>query len=141
MKKTPKAPPKHFYSPSTGGFYRDDVHGERKPADCVEITHAQWQSLLDEQSGGKQIVTGKTGLPIAVDRKPTPENVLRTRDRLLQRSDWLVMRHRDEVEADPTATTLTPVQYAALQTWRKHLRSIDENSPGFPDVTLPVRPV
>jgi hypothetical protein len=131
---------KKYHSPSTNAFYSSDIHGTRMPADVVEITHAEWESLLAEQSAGKQIVPGSHGHPVAIERKPTPENILRARDRLLRDSDSLVTRHRDEVEYNPANTTLAPDQYAALQAWRRALRQI-ESSPGFPDVVLPVSPV
>ena len=130
-----------FYSKSTGGFYSTDIHDEETgiPADVVEISNERWQELLQEQSSGKQIVAAVNGQPIAIDRPVTAESVLLSRDQALRESDWLVARHRDEVECEPNATTLTSDQYAALQSWRRALRNISSH-PDFPNVTLPACP-
>lgn len=131
--------PKH-YSPSTRGFYSNDFH-KSIPGDAIEITDDEWQDLLGQQSTGKQITIGTHGRPIATEHKPTEEDVRINRNRLLSKSDWLVNRHRDELDSGLTdGTTLTPDQYTQLQQWRHTLRNIDR-SPGFPDVTLPPCPV
>ncbi len=130
-----------FYSRSKPGFYSHEAHGkEGVPADAVEITDEEWQALLDAQARGQRIVTGVHGRPIVVDHKPTAADLLAQRDRALSESDWLVARHRDEIEINPTSTTLTQGQYAALQMWRSQLRNIS-NKEGFPDITIPTRPV
>lgn len=129
-----------FYSRSTGGFYTKDIHAEHQiPADVVEITDEYWRELLDAQARGQQIVCGTHGEPIAVDRDPAP-GLLMSRDIALRETDWLVARHRDEVELDPNQTTLTTEQYQALQSWRRTLRNLS-SMPGFPRITLPERPV
>ena len=129
-----------FYSKSTGGFYTKDIHSENQiPADVVEITDEAWRELLDAQARGQQIVWGTHGGPIAVDRDPTA-GLLMSRDIALRETDWLVARHRDEVELDPAQTTLTPEQYQALQSWRRTLRNLP-SLPGFPRIELPERPV
>ncbi|MHA3059901.1 tail fiber assembly protein [Acinetobacter sp. ANC 4636] len=52
------------------------------------------------------------------------------RDRLLSDTQWLVQRHRDQIEvSDPT--TLTADQYKALLTYRQALRDVPTQS-GFP---------
>lgn len=45
---------KYFYSPSTNGFYVDNMHLDM-PSDAVEITNDLRQQLLDGQSQGKII--------------------------------------------------------------------------------------
>lgn len=52
-----------FYSKSQGGFYDDSVH-PTLPSDAVEITTTQWQTLLEGQSQGQQIVGDANGNPI-----------------------------------------------------------------------------
>ncbi len=59
-----------FYSETTGGFYSTEIHGNNIPADAVEITLEQYQSLLDGQSGGKLIQADANGYPILVDPPP-----------------------------------------------------------------------
>ena len=61
------------------------------------------------------------------------------RDSELTASQWLVERHRDQVEAG-TATTLTADQYSALQVYRQALRDWPTVA-GFPaDSTRPTQP-
>lgn len=55
-----------FYSPSTGGFYIDVLHGDAMPADKVEITEQRYQALLAEQEAGKTIQPGDDGAPVAL---------------------------------------------------------------------------
>lgn len=52
-----------FYSPSTSGFYLPDIHGSAIPADALEITPSQYQSLMVGQSGGQIIAPGAGGIP------------------------------------------------------------------------------
>lgn len=129
-----------FFSKSTGGFYSLDVHDkEAIPGDAFEITDEEWRDLLAQQERGMQIVAGTHGGPIVVEPDPA-QGLLVRRDAALKDTDWLVARHRDEVELDPSQTTLTQEQYAALQSWRRTLRNITSH-PSFPRVTLPERPV
>jgi hypothetical protein len=129
-----------FYSKSTGGFYTRDIHEPHQiPVDAVEISDEAWRELLDAQSRGQRIMAGTNGIPIAVDRDPAP-GLLASRDAALRETDWLVARHRDEVEIDPRHTTLTAEEYSALQQWRRSLRNITHH-PEFPRVRLPERPV
>jgi len=131
-----------FFSASTGGFYSTDVHDEKTqiPADVVEISNERWQELLQEQTNGKQIVAGVNGQPTAIERPVTAETVLLRRDQALRESDWLVARHRDEVDFTASSTTLRADQYMALQAYRHQLRNIASH-PDFPNVTLPASPV
>lgn len=129
-----------FYSKSTGGFYTKDIHTENQiPGDVVEITEEEWRELLDAQARGQQIVCGTHGAPIAVDRDPAP-GLLMSRDIALRETDWLVTRHRDEVEFAPHQTTLSHEQYKALQKWRHQLRHIS-SQPDFPKMSLPACPI
>lgn len=57
----------YYFSPSQVGFFTDEYHGDSKPADCMSITEAEWQALLDGQSTGKEIKAGPDGHPILVD--------------------------------------------------------------------------
>jgi len=130
-----------YFSPTDCAFYDEDVHEEFQiPGDAREISDEEWQDLLSAQSQGKQIVAGTHGGPIAIERAPPPVDVLALRDRALADSDWLVARHRDEVEIDPSRTTLSSEQYTLLQAWRRALRNLS-SLPDFPNVSLPERPV
>ena len=56
-----------FFSPSTGGFYHPDLHGEAIPADAVGISQQDHSSLLDGQSAGQSIAVGSDGRPVLRD--------------------------------------------------------------------------
>jgi hypothetical protein len=65
---------KIFYSASNRGFFHTDLHAaEAIPGDAVEITHDQWQDLLNAQVAGKQIVPGDNGHPTLADPVITKE--------------------------------------------------------------------
>lgn len=53
-----------YYSPSTGGFYLDELHGDAMPADVVKISQRRHAELMAAQAAGAAIVAGKRG-PIA----------------------------------------------------------------------------
>ena len=57
-----------FYSKSTGGFYTPEIHGDNIPADAVEITVEEHQTLLEGQSQGKRIVADENGYPVLTDQ-------------------------------------------------------------------------
>jgi len=128
-----------FYSRATGGFYSEDVHGKDSiPGDGFELTDEEWQDLLAQQARGMEIRPGTHGGPVAVAPDPEP-GLLVQRDNALRETDWLVARHRDEVELE-VPTTLTGEDYRRLQKWRSDLRNL-KSQPGFPHITLPECPV
>lgn len=64
---------KIFYSPSSRGFYDTWVHTEAQiPVDRVEIPASLHAALLEAQSGGKEIVAGPDGVPVAIDPPAVP---------------------------------------------------------------------
>ncbi len=99
-----------YYSPSTRGFYHEDVHGKIEveipivgilvtlresmiPADVVEVTPAEHMALMVGQNAGKLIVPGEGGKPVLIDHPAqTPEIAWmvarRRRDALLRGLDW-----------------------------------------------------
>ena len=77
-----------FYSPTTGGFYARDIHGDNIPADAVEITEAEHAALIEGQSLGKLIVADESGHPILQDPPPpTPEQIMARLEARVQQ--WL----------------------------------------------------
>lgn len=62
-----------FYSKSTNGFYSIDIHGDKIPADSVEISEAEYQILINGQYDGKSIVPNEEGLPTL--QEPPPPTV------------------------------------------------------------------
>lgn len=138
----PPAPERKFYSAQARGFFSSYLHGEKVPADAVEISHEEWQALLQAQCEGHVIEPGADGQPVASPIVFSVETRARCkrveRDRLLTQTDGLVARHRDEMELGGP-TTLTPDVYRALQGWRAALRNITQ-APEFPDIDLPAKP-
>ncbi len=66
-----------FYSPTIGGFYTREVHGDNIPADAVEITEAEHAALIEGQSKGQRIVADANGRPILQDPPPpTAEQIM-----------------------------------------------------------------
>ena len=59
-----------FYCASTGGFYDRVIHGDKIPAEAVEITEKEHRALLDSQAAGKRIVPDANGYPVAQDPPP-----------------------------------------------------------------------
>lgn len=68
-----------FYSKETKGFYDSKIHGDRIPADAVEITMEYYAELLQAPLSGKIIVANESGYPIAID----PPQPVRTKALLL----------------------------------------------------------
>jgi hypothetical protein len=62
------------YSPSTKGFYIDEIHGGDVPDDAVEITPEEHRQLLDAQAEGKSIVF-ENGKPAAKHVEPPVEPI------------------------------------------------------------------
>ncbi|WP_227105119.1 phage tail assembly chaperone [Chromobacterium rhizoryzae] len=114
------------------------------PADAVEITAEQHAELMAAQSAGKIITSGANGNPIAIDPPPPSadqlaDQVRAQRDQLLGNTQWLVQRHRDQLEIGG-ATTLSADQLKELQTYRQALRDVPAQK-GFPaSVTWPTVP-
>ncbi len=137
----------HFFSPSTGGFFNEVVHGPRQiaepqtekqikagrkpvyranpdctiPADAVAIDQAAWARLLASQGEGKTIVV-EHGRPVAIERAPSAEEQLASirarRDRMLAATDAMVGVPDYPITAD---------QREQLIEWRAALRD-------FPDL-------
>lgn len=116
-----------FFSPSTCGAYRLDVHGTDMPSDVVEVPEAIWLGLLKElATKPKKMSSRPDGQPVLIDPPPLDAEALAAvergwRDVQLAVTEPLVSRHRDEIE-EGGATSLTLEQYAELQAYRRQLR-------------------
>ncbi|MEY8872758.1 hypothetical protein [uncultured Haemophilus sp.] len=58
------------------GFYIDDIHGEKIPAEAVEISQDKYIELLNGQAQGKQIISNKQGEPVLIELQPSPAHEL-----------------------------------------------------------------
>lgn len=131
-----------FFSPSAAGFFSPDFHTSI-PEDAIEISADEHAALLAGQSQGKCIVADGGGRPTLVDPPPPTDDQLAAaaraqRDETLAGTDWLVARHRDEVDAGGK-TTLTADQFKALLAYRQALRDLPDQK-GFPAVAMPESP-
>lgn len=152
-----------YFSPSTGGFYNEVVHGPRQiadpltekqikagrtpryrpnpqcaiPADAIAVTEAAWRALLAAQGAGK-IITVDAGRVVAIDRIPTADEQLAQirarRDRLLAATDAMVAVPDYPISAEHREELLA---------WRQALREFpDQIAPTLPADTVewPPRP-
>jgi hypothetical protein len=60
------------------------------------------------------------------------------RDSMLNSTDWIMSRHRDELQFNKT-TTLTEDQIVEVGAFREDLRNITA-APNFPDIDWPITP-
>ncbi|PQL99168.1 phage tail assembly chaperone [Pseudomonas aeruginosa] len=124
----------YLFSPSRVAFYavsmREDYLASGSwPDDGVLVSEAVHTRIMDEQSAGRIICTGADGQPMTKEPPPPSVEALAAiernwRDRQLDTTDALVARHRDELEVG--STTLSAVQYQALQAYRRQLRDWPE---------------
>ncbi|RBL67504.1 hypothetical protein C3E98_031590 [Pseudomonas sp. MWU13-2625] len=125
-------------------FYDDDFHKpDAIPSAALKISDADHVALLEGQSQGKCMALCKQGWPAFVEHRPrTIDEVLddaqRKRKRLLEESDRIVTRHRDQVD-EGIETTLTDDQYRAFLRYRRELRDLPERT-GYPNIEWPAAP-
>lgn len=100
--------------------------------------------LLSAEASGQVLLPDGNGVPSIVEPQVSIAT-LQQRERLwraaeLERHEWIVMRHRGEVELK-AETTLTAAQYAELLNYRKALRDWPTDDT-FPDTeSRPLAPV
>ena len=104
-----------------------------------------YESAKERDEFGAKDLVEMTAEEIKNHCNPTPtteqiESEVRSkRDTLLAETDWVVIRHRDEVE-EGIPTSLSPEEYSSIQAYRRDLRDITEQS-GFPEnINWPIPP-
>ena len=105
-----------FYSPTTGGFYTREIHGDNIPADAVEITEAEHAALIEGQSQGKVIVADESGRPILQDQPPpTAEQIIAQYTAGVQKhlDDFARTRNYDSILSAATYATSTVPKFKA----------------------------
>lgn len=104
--------------------------------------------IIPPQPSGN-LVPNFTGVDwILIERKATPSFMIEQlslearnqRDQLLNDSQWLVLRHIEQVGAN-VETSLTSMQYAALLKYRQALRDIPEQTEFPINIDWPVFPL
>ncbi|MCA8205559.1 phage tail assembly chaperone [Burkholderia sp. AU33545] len=126
-------------------FYDDALHSKKAiPAGAIQISDDEHRALLEGQSHGKCMALCVRGRPAFADHPPPPieeriEVAKNKRNRLLEQTDGMVARHRDQVE-EGIETTLTEAQYRTLLAYRRELRDMTRMK-GFPEVQWPAFPL
>lgn len=65
------------YSPSTGGFYETELHGDAIPGDALYVSPARHAELMEAQAGGAAIAPSPdTGNPVIVAAQVATAEVL-----------------------------------------------------------------
>lgn len=140
---------KFYFSPSTTTFFRSDIHGEPGSDNCSmpdkvrEVSVEVFERMLRVREQGGRVIPDEDGLPIAAPPLlPTSEELAekerRWRDRVISTTEWIVTRHRDEVDMGQE-TMITPEQFSELLRYRQALRDWPTVE-GFPNVDLRPNP-
>lgn len=140
---------KFYFSPSTTTFFRSDIHGEPGSDDCSmpdevrEVSVEVFERMLRVREQGGRVIPDEDGLPIAAPPLPPTSEELaekerRWRDRVISTTEWIVTRHRDEVDMGQE-TMITPEQFSELLRYRQALRDWPTVE-GFPNVDLRPNP-
>lgn len=128
-----------FYSATTKGFYLLGIHSVI-PDDAVAISQQLKEELLAAETSGFIIMPDEHGYPKAVMLPPASAEFLVAnerawRDGQVSTTEWLVTRHRDELDMQ-VVTTLTAEQFVELLVYRQALRDLPQ-SEAFPDTAPP----
>lgn len=122
-----------LYSPSTGGCYIKGLHSTI-PDDVIEITDELFKSVIGNPPANKERAHKPDGTPYLVDRKQSADELAYEarawRDARLASTEWLVTRHRDELDMS-MPQSLSSDQFASLLTYRQELRDMPSTD-GFP---------
>ncbi|MFJ2323925.1 phage tail assembly chaperone [Pseudomonas sp. NPDC087817] len=132
----------YFYAKSLG-FDRVDSALAELPEGAVEITQAQYVELFAGQASGKVISASASGQPVLIDPVISPialaSHERAWRNKVLQDTQWLVLRDAEELEVGE-GTTLLAEEFKQLLAYRQSLREWP-NDPDFPDArSRPVEP-
>lgn len=125
---------KFFFCPETLGLYPNALYGDAVGRACIELSESEYRVLaghaLALDSNGHPVLA--SDVPLTLEQLEANERAWR--DSELRRTEWLVARHRDEIDIG-LRTTLTSEQFCELLAWRQLLRdwpAADE----FPSVDI-----
>jgi hypothetical protein len=62
------------YSPSTKGFYTEEIHGDNIPSDCIAISDEEHQHLIENESD-TDCIGVKDGKVVLIERVKTQEEI------------------------------------------------------------------
>lgn len=125
----------------TGGVY---CTYRGYPFHCTETdTPEQWAQLQELIETGEVTVAAyvaPTPLTAAQISASQADAARAQRDSLMSQCDWVVNRHRDQIDSG-AATTLSPTQYQAWLTYRQALRDISKQTDWPATVAWPTAPI
>lgn len=101
-----------YYSPSTKGFYREEIHGlDNIPEDCIEVTDEQHEQLFAEVNSAQGEIAFIDGELRVVQRQTAV--------------DWSLVRAiRNKKLADTDWTQLFDVPQALRDTWSEYRQAL-----------------
>ncbi len=123
-------------------FTIGQIFGGVYPPEVAEWCDTNNATIETQDGGGYKIVAIVLPEPTADE---LADMVRTERDRRITVCDWVILRHRDELD-EGSGTTLTADEYAAWLAYRKTLRDMP-SADGFPwdgggeDTSWPVEPV
>lgn len=121
----------YFYSPTTSGFYINNLHREM-PSDVIEVTLEEYRYLIEGQSLGK-VITYKSRKLQLVEYVPvalTWDTIRARRDVYLSKSDWTQIPD-NQMDAELVE---------AWRVYRQALRDVTETFAHPDEVVWPVSP-
>lgn len=127
---------KRFFSDTTNGFYRDDLHTPAQiPMGAVEVSEVEFTDLIDGQASGEKVIGSDEGFPVLLDPIAPPtiqlaQNARIERTRLLSECDWTQL---------PDAQ-LTPEEILTWATYRQNLRDITDQALFPTTIDWPIAP-
>lgn len=132
---------KYFYSPSTGGFYLENVH-DYIPDDAVEIDNETYSSLLSGQEKGLVITADKKGKP----QLSNPPALTKAEESALAEARKASLMAEATVAINPLQDAVdlgeaTSKEEALLKSWKQYrvtLNRMDLSS--APDIKWPDKP-
>ncbi len=120
------------YSPSTNGFYADEIDYQNLPDDIITISDELYQSLMKGQTEGKEISSDEDGNPILkeikIDQVAVAESM---KSQLMSDASQKISILQDAVDLDMA----TEEEAAALLAWKKYrvlLNRVDTSNPVWP---------
>ncbi|MDD0967261.1 MULTISPECIES: phage tail assembly chaperone [Pseudomonas] len=123
----------YYFSPATSGFYHSDLHGPNIPADAFELSEGEYCALVSNAPKGTVLSLTANGRPerVLLAEQTIDATERAWRDKVLDRTQWLVLRDAEELEVGG-GTTLRADEFKQLLAYRQALRDWP-NDPDFPD--------
>ena len=111
----------HFFSPSTKGFYTDELHGDAMPQDSVAVPQQLYEAASSRSLGISISAQGELSIAAPAVLVLTADEARHQRNLLLTASDWTEGR------------TVSDEIFELWKPYRQALRDLPDQ-PGFPAV-------